>query len=83
MRKLFAIIQHAEHAAWCWGSCGKGAIASINLGDGIVAMPCFETECPHLDRDDTEPAGEGNFPGIVDDDPYEIWLRKLKPLGTP
>jgi uncharacterized Zn finger protein (UPF0148 family) len=37
-------------------------------------------KCPHLDRDDVEAFGEGRFPSLGDDGPYEVWLRKLQPL---
>jgi hypothetical protein len=80
MRKLFAIVQQAQIEAWCWGSCGKGICASIELLDGVAAMPCAQETCPHLGKDDVKPFGTGSFPLLGDDGEYEVWLRKLNPL---
>ena len=83
MRKLFAIIQAPQVKAWCWGTCGKGLAASIELVPGkLSAVPCAQETCPHLDKDDVEPFGTGNFPSMGDEGDYEIWLRKLKELET-
>jgi len=81
MRKLFAIVQMPQVKAWCWGSCGKGICASIELLEDVAAIPCAQEKCPHLDRDDVEAFGEGRFPSLGDDGPYEVWLRKLQPLN--
>jgi hypothetical protein len=80
MQKLFAIVQAEQIKAWCWGSCGKGICASIELMEGVSAIPCVQESCPHLDKDDVQPFVTGNFPSMGDDGPYEVWLRKLKPL---
>ncbi len=84
MRKLFAIVQKEQMHAWCWGTCGKGLIGSIEIAPGLAAIPCAQPAegCPHLDKDDTEPFGTSSFPGMVDDGPYEVWLRKLKELES-
>ena len=79
MRKLFAIVQSPQIKAWCWGSCGKGLIGSINLCEGVDAIACAQAECPHLDKDDTEPGGTVQWPD--DGEPCEVWLRKLKDIG--
>ena len=84
MRKLFAVVQDAQIKAWCWGSCGKGLVGSIQLAPGLAAIPCAQPgeACPHLDKDDTEPFGTSSFPSCGDDGPYEVWLRKLNELET-
>lgn len=90
MRKLFAIVQKEQIEAWCWGSCGKGICASIELLPEVSAIPCAQESCPHLERDDDKAFGVGSFPSLGDDGKYEVWLRKLQPLpempqtkGTP
>ena len=80
MRKLFAIVQTEQIKKWCWGSCGKGICASINLLEGVEAIPCAQETCPHLDKDDVQPFGTGAFPTMGDGGEYEVWLRKLKPV---
>lgn len=80
MRKLFAIVQEPQIKAWCWGSCGNGICASIELLEGVSAIPCAQETCPHLEKDDVQPFGVGSFPSLGDDGKYEVWLRKLKQI---
>jgi hypothetical protein len=82
MRKLFAIVQMAQIKAWCWGTCGKGICASIELVEGVEAIPCAEELYPHLEKYDVKSFGTGGFYALGDDEPYEVWLRKLKPLDV-
>lgn len=71
-------MQDAEVRALCWGSaCGKGKISTINLGDGISAIPCTEMICPHAVKESDvlgtlDDPSDGPFQGA------EIALRKLK-----
>ena len=79
MNKLFAIIQDAQIRAWCWGTCGKGRLASINLGSKD-AIPCFEAECTHRVGDDMGPLGTVDHPSL--DGEHEVWVRELEAMPT-
>jgi hypothetical protein len=75
-RPLFAVVfemQKAQIEAWCWGECGHGVCGAIDLGP-CTAVPCNLEECPHLDREMTEPMG--TVQGRA------VYLRKLQEV-TP
>ncbi len=68
----------------CWGSCGKGLVAGINLGEGRGdAIPCNRpaAECPAFDAEMPEPCGTVEYR----DRQYEIVLRRIRqtPKGKP
>jgi hypothetical protein len=65
----------------CWGSCGKGAIGAIDLGENGEAIPCCHVaaECPNLDKEMGKPFGTIEFNGRE----YDVILRKLRATGSP
>lgn len=58
----------------CWGSCGKGLMGGIDLGEYGGAIPCDEEDCPYLDKQMDAPLGEAEYNGHQ----YELVLRKLR-----
>jgi hypothetical protein len=77
MKKVFAVVQDEQIRAWCWGTCGKGGLGSINLGSRD-AIPCYQAECPHRANDDMGPMGTVGHPDL--DGEREVWLRELEPI---
>ncbi len=65
-------IQEDEIKHWCFDNCGK-VIFGLLMDDELGGLShCYETECPHLDKEMDEPFG--TIPGID----AECYLRKLK-----
>jgi hypothetical protein len=62
----------------CWGSCGKGNIGAINLGEYGEAIPCSTpaAECPNLDKEMGTPVGTVELNGQE----YEVVIRRLRAL---
>jgi len=60
----------------CWGSCGKGAIGAINLGDWGEAIPCVHPsgECPNFDKEQSRPCGTVDFNGKE----WDVVIRRLR-----
>jgi hypothetical protein len=56
----------------CWGECGKGSIGGIDLGEDS-AIPCFEAECPYLDKQMDKPSGTVEFGG----EEQPVYLRRI------
>ncbi len=61
----------------CWGSCGKGSVGGIGLGEYGDAIPCTQVECPYLDKQMDKPFG------TVPIDPdgteeREVIIRKIR-----
>ena len=65
-------IQEDEIKHWCFDNCGK-VIFSLLIDDELGGLShCWESDCPHLDKEMDEPFGEvqGN----------NAYMRKLKDL---
>lgn len=77
MTKLFSVVQDDQIKEWCWGSCGKGRLGSITIGNK-QAIPCFEVECPHRVGDDMGPLGTIEHPSLEGE--HEVWVRELEDL---
>jgi hypothetical protein len=67
--------------AICWGTCGKGAIGGIMLGEYGAAIPCNRpaAECPHhhedIDAGMTVDPGDGTEAAVI--------IRLLHAEATP
>lgn len=76
--KLYGVlfpVQKKQIEAWCWDSCGHGLAGAVDLGEGMPhAVPCNESDCPHLDKEMDEPLGETQG--------RPLFLRKLKEVDS-
>ena len=63
----------------CWGSCGRGLVGGLGLGDYGEAIPCATPsgECPHFEKEMPKPMGTIEFNGRE----YTVILRKIS--ATP
>lgn len=66
-------LQEPEITAHCFGDCGRGILAPMFDRDLGALVPCSQEECPHLDKQTTEPIWK-------DSGGRDVYLRRLVTL---
>lgn len=76
MENMYVVVlslQEPEITAHCFGDCGRGILMVTHDPDIGALVPCRQEECPHLDKQTTEPIWKD---GVGRD----VYLRRLVPL---